>query len=146
MNDVSALHLSVESAARDQDRAVIERGLMDHARSMGIDEEEQQRVALCLRDGDGALVGGAIAGCMWGWLEIRLFWIDETLRGRGHGTELLEAAEREGVRRGCHHVRLETFNPDALRFYKRRGYEQYGSVPDYPVGHTRYLLMKRLGL
>jgi GNAT superfamily N-acetyltransferase len=139
-------YLSVDCTVSDDDRATIERGLIDHARSLGIESVEQECIAACLRDTNGVLLGGLVGVIMWGWLEVSLLWIDEGLRGRGHGASLLETGEREAARRGCHHARLETFDVDALRFYQRRGYEQYGSIPDCPMGHTRYLLMKDLHL
>jgi ribosomal protein S18 acetylase RimI-like enzyme len=136
--------LSVDCAVSEEDRATIERGLVDHARSLGIDSAEQERIAVCLRDTNGVLRGGLVGGIMWGWLEISLLWIDEGIRARGHGAILLDTGEMEAARRGCHHARLETFNVEALRFYRRRGYEEYGAIPDCPMGHTRYLLMKDL--
>jgi ribosomal protein S18 acetylase RimI-like enzyme len=144
MNIDPSLRLTVEPAASEEDRATIERGLMEHARLLGIDATEQERIALCLRNSNRVLVGGLVGGTMWGWLEVRLLWVHETFRCNGHGTTLLDAAENEAILRGCHHARLETFNPEARGFYERRGYEQYAAVPDYPVGHTRWLLMKTL--
>jgi GNAT superfamily N-acetyltransferase len=49
----------------------------------------------------GALVGGLIGETVWGWLSIRLLWVDPAHRGAGHGRRLLAAAEAEGGRRGC---------------------------------------------
>jgi ribosomal protein S18 acetylase RimI-like enzyme len=143
---VPAFHLSVDSTVSDDDRATIERGLIDHARSLGIESVELERIVVCLRDANGVLLGGLIGSIMWGWLEVSLLWIDEELRGKGHGSSLLDTGEREAARRGCHHARLETFDVEALRFYQRRGYEQSGSVPDCPMGHARYFLMKDLRL
>ena len=33
----------------------------------------------------------------------------------------------------------------ALRFYQRRGFGLVGTIPDYPPGHTRFILVKRFG-
>ena len=54
--------LSIEAAISDEEKAVVMQGLMDHARSMGIDEDKQTPVAALLRDGSGAIVGGLIVG------------------------------------------------------------------------------------
>ena len=35
--------------------------------------------------------------------------------------------------------------PAALRFYQRRGFGLVGTIPDYPPGHTRFILVKRFG-
>lgn len=134
--------MSIESTVSDEDRTAVERGLMDHAAGMGIEPDAPQQVAVLLRDQSGALVGGLIGQAMWGWLNIRLLWVSETFRSKGHGGRLLRAGEDEGARRGCHHARLEVFSPDALRFYLREGYATYGILADYPKGHTRHCLAK----
>ena len=56
----------------------------------------------------------------------------------------MDAAEAHAVEHGCRYSTLETHNPDALRFYQRRGYETVGEMPDYPAGFSKYFLRKRL--
>ena len=51
--------LSVESTVNDSNRAHVERGLWDHAATLGIDTEEQIRLAIWLHDANGNLVGGS---------------------------------------------------------------------------------------
>jgi GNAT superfamily N-acetyltransferase len=137
-----AFRLSIETTFSEEDGAVVDRGLMDHARGRGIQPDNQERFAVFLRDASGAVVGGLVGALLWEWLYIRLLWVADPLRGRGYGAKILRAAEDEAARRGCHHARLETFDPDALRFYQREGYETFGVLPDCPKGHTRYCLAK----
>ena len=40
---------------------------------------------------------------------------------------------------------LDTFSFQARRFYEKLGYVVFGELPDYPAGHSRYFLQKRLG-
>lgn len=101
-------------------------------------------LALLLRDADGTLVGGLVGSTYYGWLHVGLLWVEEQLRGQGHGERLLEAAEQEAVRRGCSHAFLNTFEFQAPAFYRRRGYEVAGRLPSFPAGFTRFLLAKRL--
>jgi GNAT superfamily N-acetyltransferase len=102
-------------------------------------------LSIFVRDDDGRIVAG-IAGNTWGGgLEIRQFWVEETRRKRGLGTQLLEAAEEEARRRGCRQVLLMTFSFQAPAFYARRGYEVVAVVDDHPRGHTNVLMRKRLG-
>lgn len=95
-------------------------------------------------DERGAIVGGLLGGTYWGWLYVDVLWVREDCRGRGIGSRLLRTAEEEAVRRGCHHVHLDTMSWQAPEFYKKHGYEVIGSLPDIPVGSQKYLLMKAL--
>ena len=53
-------------------------------------------------------------------------------------------AEKEAIRRGCHHVHLDTMSWQAPEFYKKHGYEVIAILPDIPTGNQKYLLMKAL--
>jgi len=102
--------------------------------------------ALCfvLRAPDHTIVGGIIGDTHWGWLHINLMWITEELRGHGYGHQLLMAAEEEGRRRGAIHAYLDTFTFQAPEFYKKHGYQVFGVLDDFPPGHKRFYLTKRL--
>lgn len=95
-------------------------------------------------DADGNVIGGIIGGTYWGWMYVDILWVSEDYRGRGIGSSLLREAEREAIRRGCHHVHLDTMSWQAPDFYKKHGYEVIGVLPDIPKDHQKYLLMKTL--
>ena len=101
-------------------------------------------LAIFLRDGRGALLGGAVGHVWGGWLDLSLLWVAEPLRGRGYGKKLLGAAEDEAKAQGCRGVFLSTFSFQAKPFYERLGYEVIADMPDYPAGHTYHLLKKVL--
>ena len=95
-------------------------------------------------DGDGTVIGGILGGTYWGWMYVDILWVHKDHRNRGIGSRILQAAEREAVRRGCHHVHLDTMSWQAPDFYKKHGYEVIGVLPDIPSGNQKYLLMKVL--
>ena len=90
------------------------------------------------------VVGGVKGYVQWGWLFISHLWVNEALRGQGWGTAVMQAAEREGVRRGCRAVHLDTFSFQAPGFYEKLGYLPFGVLDDYPTGHRRIFLWKPL--
>jgi GNAT superfamily N-acetyltransferase len=102
------------------------------------------RLAVFLRDPGGRVVGGLIGETAWRWLYVDAFWIDEALRGKGHGRAMLRAAEDRARLRGCTNAYLDTFDFQALPFYQKEGYEVYGTLEDFPPGHRRYYLRKPL--
>jgi ribosomal protein S18 acetylase RimI-like enzyme len=77
-------------------------------------------------------------------MYIDILWVNEHYRRRGLGSKLLSEAEKEAVRRGCHHVHLDTMSWQAPDFYIKHGYEVIGVLPDIPNGNQKYLLMKAL--
>jgi len=92
---------------------------------------------------------GETLGGLWGWtsfdhLHVDLLFLPERLRGSGLGTQLIRQAEEEAVRRGCVGAWLDTFSFQARGFYERMGYSVFGTIEDYPPGHSRFFLKKRL--
>lgn len=101
-------------------------------------------LGLFLRDAGGHVVAG-LSGWTWaGWLKVNTLWVREDLRHQGHGRDLLAAAEKEAVARGCTRATLDTFSFQAPAFYQRLGYRIVAGVDDFPAGHTHYTLTKRL--
>ena len=101
-------------------------------------------LAIFVRDGAGRIVAG-ICGSTWGGCcEIRQFWVEESLRGRGLGTRLFEAAEGEARRRRCTRIFLMTFSFQAPAFYAGLGFTTVATVDGYPRGHQNVLMSKRL--
>ena len=95
-------------------------------------------------DTNGNIIGGILGGTYWGWMYVDILWVHESHRYKGIGSKLLCKAEKEAVRRGCHHVHLDTMSWQAPEFYQKHGYEVIGILPDIPNGNQKYLLMKAL--
>jgi ribosomal protein S18 acetylase RimI-like enzyme len=100
--------------------------------------------AVFLRDEQNELKGGMLCWTLWQWLTIDWLWLDETVRGQGFGSQLLLLAEEEGRKRGCLHGYVETLSFQAPGFYQKHGYEIVGELQDFPAGHSRFFLRKKL--
>jgi GNAT superfamily N-acetyltransferase len=101
-------------------------------------------LALLVRDDHGAIQGGLWGRTGRGWLFTELLGLPPALRGQGLGTTLIRRAEAEAGARGCVGAFLDTFSFQALPFYTALGYTKFAEIPDYPPGHTRFFLSRRL--
>jgi hypothetical protein len=108
-----------ETPSETEDRFLSERLLESNTRARG---EGWHPFQVLVRDGCGGLVGGISGGFRWGAAQIDTFWLEESLRGRGLGREILRRAEDELRVRGCRSVDLHTFDFQAPAFYRRAGY------------------------
>ena len=95
-------------------------------------------------DSEGNIIGGILGGTYWEWMYVDILWVHEDHRKKGIGSNLLREAEKEAVRRGCHHVHLDTMSWQAPDFYKKHGHEVIGILPDIPSENQKYLLIKAL--
>ena len=89
-------------------------------------------------------IGGLLGGTYWGWMYVDILWVHEKHRHTGIGSKILREAENEAIRRGCHHIHLDTMSWQSPEFYKKHGYEVIGILPDITKGNQTYLLMKAL--
>jgi GNAT superfamily N-acetyltransferase len=101
-------------------------------------------LAIFLKDERGAILGGALGHVWGGWLDLDALWVSELFRGQGYGARLLETAENEARDQGCQGVYLTTFSFQARPFYEKFGFEVVANIPDYPKGHSYYVLKKTL--
>ena len=107
-------------------------------------DDRGKNLCFVLQSPEGEIVGGVIGATHWDWLYINLMWVREDLRGRGYGQQLLVKAEDEARQRGARHAYLDTFSFQAPGFYQKNGYQVFGELPDFPQGHQRYFLKKKL--
>ncbi len=95
-------------------------------------------------DSEGKIVGGLASGTYWGWLFVKMLWVDEKHRNQGVGTQLLHQAEKIAEKRGCKYVHLDTFSFQAPDFYRKAGFQRFASLKPFPKGSTRYFLFKKI--
>ncbi|MEH2356292.1 GNAT family N-acetyltransferase [Nostoc sp.] len=107
---------------------------------------EWQPTAVFARDESGLIVGGILGEIGCDWLYIRVLVVQEDLRGKGIGSNILKIAEKEGQKQNCVGVHLETLDFQAKKFYESQGYTVFGFQENYPLGHKRYFMQKLFNL
>jgi len=125
-----------------RDVAVVRNGLRAYNKQQ-TGSIKRQDIALLLYDDADEAVGGLTATAVLDWLFIEWLHVPAELRGRGHGTELVAAAEAFAREEGLIGIWLDTFSFQARPFYERLGFVVFGTLHDHPVGGARYFMQKR---
>ena len=124
-------------------RNTVERGVDQH--NVGVTNlPDYYPIALLLKDEAGEVLGGLLGDLWGGWLHVSYLWVARPLRRHGWARRLMREAERYAVRRGAHDAYLETFSFQARPLYEKLGYRVFGQLDDFPPGHTKYFLRKKL--
>lgn len=89
---------------------------------------------------DGEFAGGLTGKTFWGTLQISTLFVEEKFRGRGVGEALMEAAIGFGIESGLAFATVQTFDHQALDFYKRLGFEVEFTRGGYADGHSFHYL------
>jgi len=138
------IQIKVSEKPTDAQRKAIFTPLVAYNAAM-VGDPRLETLALLLED----LEKGEIIGGLWGkffhdWLFIELLFVPEDLRERGFGANLMARAESAARDRQCVGIWLDTHSFQAPVFYKKLGYEVFGSLDDYPIGASRHFLSKSL--
>ena len=137
--------------AGDADKAAVAKAIEAQLLQSLARENEQslnEDFVLKASDESGRLLGGLCASTSYHWLLIKTLWVDESVRGAGLGSRLVELAEHEARRLGCHGAWLDTSNKAARKFYQDLGYQDFGVLANREdqalPGHSRWFMKKDL--
>jgi GNAT superfamily N-acetyltransferase len=125
-------------------RAAILKPLRAHNLSRAGDPKPET-IALVVRDEETEeIIGGLYGEIFYRWFFIELLAIPEQTQGQGTGSRLIAMAEEVARERGCVGLWLDTFDFQAPSFYERLGFSKFGTLDDFPPGHQRFFMQKRL--
>lgn len=111
-----------EKNPHHDDVQVLGAGIMDYA-TQKKGHNPIEFYAFFIRDENNAIRGGCSCCDLYGCLYVDELWLEESLRGKGYGTQLMMAAEKLGKELGCTFAAVNTMDWEALAFYKKLGYE-----------------------
>ncbi len=104
-----------------------------------------QFLTFFVRDEQENIVGGVHGNFnQSGWLYISAIWVAENHRSKGIGLTLMKCIEREAIKNGCAHSRLNTIEFQAPEFYEKIGYEIFATLDNFHQGFNKYFLKKEL--
>lgn len=109
-----------------------------------IENKDVKELGIFLENEKGIKAAGLIGDTHGNWLTIDYLWVNENLRGKDIGREIINKAETEARIRGCKYVFLNTFGFQAEGFYLKLGYRKVFSLEEYPITGKRHYFIKNL--
>ena len=134
-----ALEWSVEESPADADVERLVEGVTSHGRARA---RSDARPIACFVRSDGEVVAGACGRTELTRLFISYLWVEESRRGRGLGSKLLQQLEASAIARGCTDGLIETLLDEVANLYLRRGYLPLAIIPNFVGSFTRHILLK----
>jgi ribosomal protein S18 acetylase RimI-like enzyme len=130
-----------------EDSDYIRKKVIEHNLSKLPDEVKHpvKNISFILRDEGEKILGGITGTIFWYHLHIDFLWVDESLRGKGYGKQLLDNIEEMARENRCNLIQLDTFSFQAPNFYQKYGYEVVGVIEEHPNKDSQqYYLSKKL--
>lgn len=126
-----------------EDKKALVNGLLSHHESQG-HKRKTDIYSIFLKGANNKPLGGIIVSFLWNGMHIDSLWVDEPIRDQGWGQKLMEAAEKQAVKKGCTIAYTDTFTWQAPEFYKKLGYTEYGKLEGFPEGNSLTYFFKKL--
>jgi putative acetyltransferase len=108
--------------------------------------EQENVLFVVARDYDGASIGCGAVVLSGESGELKRMYVRQANRAQGTAALILRQLENLSVNRRCRLVQLETgpYQPEALAFYKKHGYEVCSAFGNYPEHPLSVFMQKRL--
>jgi|GEM_PF-775409 len=135
--------INYEANPKSEDIQTLNDGITEQAkRKKGM--KQLDFFAFFIRDEVGKIVGGCAGDNMYGGLFVGQLWVAESLRNQGHGTKLMQKAETLAKESKCNFMAVNTFDWEALDFYKKLGFYIEFERKGFDKNSTFYFLRKDL--
>ncbi|WP_070969560.1 GNAT family N-acetyltransferase [Vibrio sonorensis] len=105
--------------------------------------EDVVEYACVHKDESGKITGGLTAEIYTNTCFIEYLWVDDSLRGKGVGSQLVKAMEEEAKTRGVTHLYLDTYTFQAEGFYLKLGFEVVGRYRGFPTAGVDKIFLQK---
>jgi len=116
-----SIKIELEFHIQNQDIQLLTQGISEYAK-LKKGHAPIEAFAFFIKDDNGVIHGGCNGNIGYGWIYVDQLWVEEALRGKGYGKQLMELAENLGKEKGCISAAVNTMDWEAPEFYKKLGY------------------------
>ena len=135
--------ISYEANPKSEDVQILDNGIMEQAiQKKGM--KQPDCFAFFIHDENKKIIGGCSGNTNFGALYIGQLWVAEILRGKRYGTRLMQEAEALAKKIKCNFITVNTFDWEALDFYKKLGFYVEFESKGYDNNSVFYFLRKDL--
>lgn len=106
--------------------------------------KEHESFGFFMRDENNQIKGGCNGFIFYGCSHVDQLWVDDKLRGKGYGTELMQAVEDLSRQKNCSFITVNTMHWEALDFYKKLGFYVEFERHGFDKEGIFYFLRKKL--
>ena len=138
----NSMEYKLDIEPSDKDINEVRDGLIRHNTPF-LEGIPKSKVAYYAMEGDNK-VGGIIADLWGNWLLIKFLWVDDSMRGKQVGSELLKLVEKYAYSQGCTSSLVDTLSFQAKPFYEKHGYQCQMVLENYPLDSSLAFLTKSL--
>ena len=138
----NSMEYKLDIEPSDKDINEVRDGLIRHNTPF-LEGIPKSKVAYYAMEGDNK-VGGIISDLWGNWLLIKFLWVDDSMRGRQVGSELLQLVEKYAQSQGCTSSLVDTLSFQAKPFYEKHGYQCQMVLENYPLDSSLAFLTKSL--
>jgi GNAT superfamily N-acetyltransferase len=137
------MKIALEDDSRDEVLAGLVTGMRTF-NGAAVPGLKSHKITAVIRGDDGALHGGVVGRLSGDSVYMEIVWNDETVRGTGLGTRMMQLVEDEARRLGAKEAWLYTMSFQARPFYEKLGYRQFAELPWLNGQHKRHFMRKDL--
>jgi ribosomal protein S18 acetylase RimI-like enzyme len=135
--------ITYEKKPTSEDTQILNDGIMEQAKQKkGM--KQLDFFAFFIRDENEKIVGGCGGDNMYGGLYVGQLWVTQSLRSQGYGTQLMQKAEDLAKESKCNFIAVNTFDWEALDFYKKLGFYVEFERKGFDKNSVFYFLRKDL--
>ena len=112
------------------------------------EQAENTEFTLIARNEANEIIAGLTAITSYGWMLIKVLWVNHSERRCGIGQRLMNDAVSRARSVGCHGIWLDTSSAEAFAFYTAQKFKVFGVLSNehghFPATHRRWFMRKQI--
>ena len=136
--------ITYQDSLSPEHKQIIINGLNNNAYQQKELGKSNSSFSFCLEDDNKKLLAGVSGFHYYGCFYVDLLFVEESVRGKGYGSSLMQKSEKLARERGCLFMAVNTMDFEAKPFYEKLGFEVEFVRTGFEKESKMYFLRKEL--